>query len=602
MSKDAVPTLKFNRKAAIAVLAFLAIAVRLVALHSDAYPSLSWSSALLTDEGFYIHNARNAVLFGNARQDGFNNMLIMPVLHGIQVAVFRVIGVGTVQARLIPVCLSLMGLLFFYCAANMLYGWRTAFIATLFLGLDHARFLYDRLALMDSPAASMLCLALWLLVKGCLKRNNSRFWFLAMAGAVTVASYGIRGLTAPLMLLPLFLITPGALRQGFKELWPAIACALGSILAASIYLVTWYLPNRVEMKHSNAYYAQQLLPAGKAELTRNLFVALLGEGRGLVPFMLHHSPVVFLLARAWFALGRGELKSRRSTGAISTQLNHESMHRAADTAVTVFNAWWLGSVALILIIANYSPSRYYVLMSPPLALFAARMAAHIPQLPRALLQRPLVTAIISGLVCYHLAVALLDRTQPTLPEHFALAYPPAVGAALISAACALYFRRDSALPAHIARRFGLLHPRRIQAVTVIVWAAINLAWCADWLTHITYRQASADATIGRITERDAVIFGALAPGLCIDNGRRVVLMISGLCNDIDPINSLAANNGKPAYVAVLDENGWKEEWWFHHYPYELGPDNKMQSYRHMLRPNFNVGLYRVTKKPYWRQD
>src|SRR5438876_186795 len=56
----------------------LAIVLRLVALDSDPYARLSWSSALLTDEGFYIHNARNLVLFGTARTDEFNNMLIMP--------------------------------------------------------------------------------------------------------------------------------------------------------------------------------------------------------------------------------------------------------------------------------------------------------------------------------------------------------------------------------------------------------------------------------------------------------------------------------------------------------------------------------------------
>src|SRR4051794_7168818 len=61
----------------------LAFALRLAALDSDAYPRLSWSSALLTDEGFYIHNARNVVLFGTAQTDQFNNMLIMPTLHAV---------------------------------------------------------------------------------------------------------------------------------------------------------------------------------------------------------------------------------------------------------------------------------------------------------------------------------------------------------------------------------------------------------------------------------------------------------------------------------------------------------------------------------------
>ena len=37
------------------------VLLRVIYLDADAYPRLSWSSALLTDEGFYIHNARNLV-------------------------------------------------------------------------------------------------------------------------------------------------------------------------------------------------------------------------------------------------------------------------------------------------------------------------------------------------------------------------------------------------------------------------------------------------------------------------------------------------------------------------------------------------------------
>lgn len=72
----------------------LLVVLRLVCLDADPYPRLSWSSALLTDEGFYIHNARNLVLFGRLRTDEFNNMLIMPILHQVQVCVFRNFGVG----------------------------------------------------------------------------------------------------------------------------------------------------------------------------------------------------------------------------------------------------------------------------------------------------------------------------------------------------------------------------------------------------------------------------------------------------------------------------------------------------------------------------
>ena len=55
------------------VLAFVilaaSLALRTVALDTDAYGRLDWSAGLLTDEGFYTHNARNVALFGAPRTD-----------------------------------------------------------------------------------------------------------------------------------------------------------------------------------------------------------------------------------------------------------------------------------------------------------------------------------------------------------------------------------------------------------------------------------------------------------------------------------------------------------------------------------------------------
>src|SRR5579859_4383736 len=104
----AARTSRFVSQVALACAIPLMVGLRLWRLDSDAYPRLSWSSALLTDEGFYLHNARNVVLFGHARTDGFNNMFIMPLLHALQVGVFRVWGVSLVSARGISVACSVL--------------------------------------------------------------------------------------------------------------------------------------------------------------------------------------------------------------------------------------------------------------------------------------------------------------------------------------------------------------------------------------------------------------------------------------------------------------------------------------------------------------
>src|SRR5437588_308536 len=104
------------------LLVAVAVVLRIIYLRSDPYLSLDWSAGQLTDEGFYIHNARNVALFGHARTDEFNNMLLSPWLHFFQVGVFSIVGVGSIQARLISVAASLLTLWIFWAAMKRAFG------------------------------------------------------------------------------------------------------------------------------------------------------------------------------------------------------------------------------------------------------------------------------------------------------------------------------------------------------------------------------------------------------------------------------------------------------------------------------------------------
>src|SRR5205807_7821455 len=78
------PGLRRSRIAAVALFLAAIVVLRLVALTSDPYRRLDWCTGLMTDEGYYAHNARNVALFGHARTDEFNNMLVSPLLHAVQ--------------------------------------------------------------------------------------------------------------------------------------------------------------------------------------------------------------------------------------------------------------------------------------------------------------------------------------------------------------------------------------------------------------------------------------------------------------------------------------------------------------------------------------
>ena len=366
--------------ATLALLAvLLAIGLRLVALRSDPYAGLSWSSALLTDEGFYTHNARNIALFGHARTDEFSNMLIMPALHYAQALVFRLFGAGSVQARGISVACGLAALPLFFIALRRPLGLRAACLATLFLGLDHVNLLYSRMALMDTPGAFVAVCAFAVWACGIEREGRAAQIRMAAAGALFVSLLAVRGLA--LIALPaVFVATP---REGGPGGSRRTALCAGAAAAAALYLALWWLPNCGEMAHAGHFYLiQQLAPHSLGAAGYNVTNALFGYSQGITAYLLRHSPVLAVLALC---------------GIFAAGPNRSPVERCL--------ALWLIVGVGLLAATRFPAPRYYVLFYPALAGLGAitldRAAAGRP----GAVSRP-GAALLAGFLAYH---ALLLR-------------------------------------------------------------------------------------------------------------------------------------------------------------------------------------------------
>ena len=93
-------------------IAWLAIAV-LAALLRGLYPTADppWRATVGVvwhDEGAWTHNARNRALWGTWRTDDWNPLYVAPVFTGLEYAAFAALGVGTWQARLVPMTLGVI--------------------------------------------------------------------------------------------------------------------------------------------------------------------------------------------------------------------------------------------------------------------------------------------------------------------------------------------------------------------------------------------------------------------------------------------------------------------------------------------------------------
>jgi hypothetical protein len=151
----------------------LAVGLRIYSLDADPDWRLDWNPGLLTDEAFYMHNARNQVLFGQAYLDEFNNAVISPLVHWLHVVVFSWFGVGYVQGRWVSVVLGLLGVLLlgrvlwlaFQGAGDVNRAVPAAGLLALggmfYLAYEHLYLLYNRTALLETPAAFFCLASLW---------------------------------------------------------------------------------------------------------------------------------------------------------------------------------------------------------------------------------------------------------------------------------------------------------------------------------------------------------------------------------------------------------------------------------------------------------
>ena len=575
------------------IFVIFAVGLRVFALESDPYPRLCWSTGLLTDEGFYIHNARNLVLFGRERTDEFNNSLIMPTLHYVQVAVFRLFGVSSVSARSISVVLSLATLAVFFSAMQRAFNQKIAGVATLFLGLDHINLLYNRMALMDTPAAFLLVCAFHCFV--CQGNFTSRtpgtppesdpqkstfptlIW-ISFTGLFLGLAFVTRGLTACAIPVPFLLL---GLKRNSRGAILSLFAGLAIVIATYVFL--WYLPHRTELIQVNRHYLGfQLLPKTVQRLGINLYNGWLGDDRGFSPFLFRHSPVQFALVLVWWV---GTVPKCADFLKSRTSLDVASTNSPRDFWSEGFLALWALLALAMLSFINYAPSRYYVIFYPAFSGLAALGLFRLSDFFVRLHASPLARTLFGALLSYHLALSLL--------HHENVWKVAGVAFSALFGACLFYFGLSERT---LKISSGWLQELKSEKANLsrmvigvlVLWGAVNGAYLGDWLTHLDYTQRNASRWLSTNFPKEAVMIGDVAPGLCLDNKFLCVPVIKGLCNDASPFSN---QKGRPGALIILDGD-IKETWWLEHHPDAVRTENRL-----VFLPNVvgkPVGIYRIS--------
>lgn len=546
----------------------LVVGLRVTALDADAYRGLSWDTGLFTDEGYYMHNARNVVLFGQTKTDEFNNMLLMPTLHYLQVAFFKVFGVGLVQTRAISVLFSLFTLIVFWSTLNRAFDERVATVGALFLGLDHVNLLYNRMGLMDTPAAFMMVCVFYALVR-CFsdidrddsrERARHRAIFSGVLLGLTYTTRGLGVILFPAPFLAFWICKREDYRLDIEARRILGGIGAGLLGSLSLYFVLWYLPNRSQLVYVNHYHLSfQLLPHSISHLIRNVRQALSGQAfLGLAPYLSRYTPVQFSLVLLLF--GAWGFQSKLSS--------------VARFALLIASLWLLAGWGLFAAV-NYAPSRYYVLVYPAMATLSAVSLVYFSDVWETLLKRRLARACIASFLAFQWLESALIAVHHN--ESVWL-----LGGTLLVASMAGLAPSVASYEHSLPRDWG-----RTSLLLFVAWAVINCGWYTDWWRNLSYTHRSASQWLAQNLPPNSVLIGDCAPGLCVNNRFRCVNVIPDLCNDK---GTLSRWKSSPTYIAILDGK-WKEEWWIDHYPTAVATENRVMLFTRVV--SHPVGVYRA---------
>jgi 4-amino-4-deoxy-L-arabinose transferase-like glycosyltransferase len=471
-------------------IAWLAIAL-LAALLRGLYPTADppWRTTVGVvwhDEGAWTHNARNKALWGTWRTDAWNPMYIAPVFTGLEYGAFAALGVGTWQARAVPMALGVIAVVALGCGVGRVGGRRAGIAAGLLLATNYVSAMYDRAAIMEGPMAAAIALGWWAFAKA-----QERPAWGGVAGVLAITAYFVKaaaiffvgaiGLTA---LVAVALPGPTGDRRRIAGLWTLAGLTVAGLIAVACFVgPSWseyrFYNWQMSVTRKPSYDLQSLLnrvswfPVLHDLLSRMWVVVALALA-AFVPRVLDwfRRPPAEQLLVLWVAVGICELllhdvgNERRFVFLIPAFTALAALALAGDRAIVPA---WLG------------PLRgWQRLLLVPLALYGAYIVAgSVARLP------------------------FLYEVRPSVRWGAALALVGVAGAWLARGRLAA------------AARQGWTPAGAIVVVAILT--AGGLGQFVQFFAGRSYKNVEASRELGRRLPPGTLVHGKLANGLMLEN-------------------------------------------------------------------------------------
>jgi len=460
------------------------------------------------DEGAWVHNARNQALFGVWRTDAWNPMFIAPVFTALETAAFEAMGVGTWQARTVPVVSGLVAIMAVMLGLFAVVGWRAAALGGVLLTTNYTFVMWNRAALMESTMTMFIVMG-WAAYAHSVKRP---VWGL-VAGAAAVLAFFTKAASAFFvgallleMVVAWWVSDRATTKSGLRS---AGFTLLGLVLAGAVALAVFVGPYWTEFQAYNWDMAVMRKPdyAFRALVDRATWLPLTHPA-----FM-----------RMWLVLLAAGL------AAVSSASRWRTCHPAERLAVL----WLIVGFAEVAL-HDSGNERRYVMFIPGFIVLASMWLGRTDVAQG----RPsgnswgvkTAAALVTGILSYIIIGSGLRLVwlDDILAGDYQLTVR--VSAALSSLVMAVVWFRWSV----VATWFGQHQPPLLAAgVVLVMTSGTDLMLYRQWASTRTTMNYDASRMLGTLLPPGTRVHGKLANGLALENQMAPVFIGRGFGNYAD---------------------------------------------------------------------
>ncbi len=526
----ATPASLSRRTWLVGVVAVIVVAAALRGLWLTADPPTKHVVGVVWhDEGAWVHNARNQALWGTWRTDGWNPMFIAPVFTALETAAFETFGIGTWQARTVPLASGLIAILALMWGLSAVVGRRAALIGGLLLSTSYTFVMWNRAALMESTMTMFIVIG-W----AAYARSERRPLWGMVAGAAVVLAFFTKAAAAFFVAAVVLEViaawwvqSPGSRVQGpepgpqrtLRGPWtldPGPWTLLGLTVAGAVVLVTFVIPNWTEF----VFYNWAMTVERKPEYTAEAFT------RNATWLPLVHG----VFSRMWLVM----LVAGVAAAGIVTRWR--SAHRAERLAVL-----WLLVGLIELVVHDSGNERRYVMFVPALVALASMaigaekktsgvfLTVAGKKTPDVFFPAWPVAPIIAGLAYLVFGSGLrLIWLDDVIASNYRMTVRISAALALTVAALVWWRWKVLAGPLAIWRL-----PLAAAVAVVVVTCGTDLALYGRWASDRTFHNYDTSRALGGLLPSGALVHGKLANGLALENQIKPLFVGRGFGNYAD---------------------------------------------------------------------